>query len=267
MSAALAHHSNADRALHRPACALGVSQREGRGPGQLGPGRRRLRLRRPPARPRCPRPVRDPARRPAREGSRLPTPRLCCGESQDWAGPDCFPPDKKVDPLTRLPVEPSWFLEPLKWIQDAGPMPVSTHERRRRASEATFLIEQLEAHIDECSHDPRTYQPPGRVAELRHRPPRAPHPRQALCIRRWRPPGRVRLQVDQQACRTRQGHRSLAKTESPGAQRAPHFGRNADRQRSAVPAWAGLPSCEGSRHGRLSSPWLKDWKSCYRLIT
>jgi len=74
-----------------------------------------------------------------------------CRESQDWAGPDCFPPDNKADPRKLLPVDPSWFLEPLKWIRDAGPMPVSTHERRRRATEAAFLIEKLEAHIEECS--------------------------------------------------------------------------------------------------------------------
>lgn len=79
--------------------------------------------------------------------------RVCvrCGDSEDWAGPDCEPLVQKVDPRKRLPVEPSWFLEPLKWIRDAGPAPVSTHERRRRATEATFLIEQLEAHIEECN--------------------------------------------------------------------------------------------------------------------
>ncbi|QDY50453.1 hypothetical protein [Stenotrophomonas maltophilia] len=74
-----------------------------------------------------------------------------CGDSEDWAGPDCEPLIQKVDPRTRLPVEASWLLEPLKWIRDAGPMPISTHERRRRATEATFLIEKLEAHIEECN--------------------------------------------------------------------------------------------------------------------
>lgn len=79
--------------------------------------------------------------------------RVCvrCGDSEDWAGPDCEPLIQKVDPRTRLPVEASWLLEPLKWIRDAGPAPVSTHERRRRATEATFLIEKLEAHIEECN--------------------------------------------------------------------------------------------------------------------
>jgi len=79
--------------------------------------------------------------------------RVCvrCGDSEDWAGPDCEPLIQKVDPRTRLPVEASWILEPLKWIRDAGPAPVSTHERRRRATEATFLIEKLEAHIEECN--------------------------------------------------------------------------------------------------------------------
>ncbi|MDP9619735.1 hypothetical protein [Stenotrophomonas geniculata] len=79
--------------------------------------------------------------------------RVCvrCGDSEDWAGPDCEPLIQKVDPRKRLPVEPSWFLEPLKWIRDAGPAPVSAHERRRRATEATFLIEKLEAHIEECN--------------------------------------------------------------------------------------------------------------------
>lgn len=74
-----------------------------------------------------------------------------CGDPEDWAGPDCMPLVKPVDPRTRLPVNPSWFLEPLKWIRDASPMPLSTHERRRRATEASFLIEKLEAHIEECN--------------------------------------------------------------------------------------------------------------------
>lgn len=79
--------------------------------------------------------------------------RVCmrCGISEDWAGPDCFPPDNKPDPRTLLPVDPSWLVEPLKWIRDAGPMPLSTHERRRRANEAAFLIEKLEALILECN--------------------------------------------------------------------------------------------------------------------
>ncbi|HEL4246880.1 hypothetical protein I5U23_10895 [Stenotrophomonas maltophilia] len=72
-----------------------------------------------------------------------------CGDSEDWAGPDCELLIQKVDPRTRLPVEPSWFLEPLKWIRDTGPAPVSTHERRRRATVATFLIEKFEAHIED----------------------------------------------------------------------------------------------------------------------
>ncbi len=70
-------------------------------------------------------------------------------EHLNWAGPDCFPPDDKPDPRRLLPVDPSWFLEPLQWIRDAEPMPFSTHERRRRATEATFLIEQFEAYIEE----------------------------------------------------------------------------------------------------------------------
>ncbi len=74
--------------------------------------------------------------------------RVCvrCGESEDWAGPDCFPPDKKVDPRTLLPFDPQWLVEPLEWLRDARPN-LNPYERRRRAEQAAFLLEKLVAHI------------------------------------------------------------------------------------------------------------------------
>ncbi len=77
--------------------------------------------------------------------------RVClrCGESEDWAGPDCFPPDKKVDPRTLLPFDPQWLVEPLEWLRDARPN-LNPYERRRRAEQAAFLLEKLVAHIEEC---------------------------------------------------------------------------------------------------------------------
>ncbi|MBN5017904.1 hypothetical protein JY408_13070 [Stenotrophomonas maltophilia] len=77
--------------------------------------------------------------------------RVCvrCGESEDWAGPDCFPPDKKVDPRTLLPFDPQWLVEPLEWLRDARPN-LNPYERRRRSEQAAFLLEKLVAHIEEC---------------------------------------------------------------------------------------------------------------------
>lgn len=77
--------------------------------------------------------------------------RVCvrCGESEDWAGPDCFPPDKKVDPRTLLPFDPQWLVEPLEWLRDARPN-LNPYERRRRAAQAAFLLEKLVTHIEEC---------------------------------------------------------------------------------------------------------------------
>lgn len=72
-----------------------------------------------------------------------------CGMSQDWAGPDCFPPDKKVDRRTVLPFDPQWLVEPLEWLRDARPN-LNPYERRRRAEQAAFLLEKLVAHIEEC---------------------------------------------------------------------------------------------------------------------
>ncbi|MBH1671606.1 hypothetical protein I5U90_00870 [Stenotrophomonas maltophilia] len=77
--------------------------------------------------------------------------RVCvrCGESEDWAGPDCFPPDKKVDPRTLLPFDPQWLVEPLEWLRDAR-QNLNPYERRRRAEQAAFLLEKLVPHIEEC---------------------------------------------------------------------------------------------------------------------
>lgn len=78
--------------------------------------------------------------------------RVCvrCGESEDWAGPDCFPPDKKIDPRTLLPFDPSWLVQPLQWLRDA-PANLNTYDRRHRAAQAAFLLEKLQAHIEECN--------------------------------------------------------------------------------------------------------------------
>ncbi|MDT3432304.1 hypothetical protein ROV94_15660 [Stenotrophomonas maltophilia] len=78
--------------------------------------------------------------------------RVCvrCGESEDWAGPDCFPPDRKVDPRTLLPFDPKWLVEPLEWLRDA-PANLNAYDRRHRAAQAAFLLEKLQAHIEECN--------------------------------------------------------------------------------------------------------------------
>ncbi|MBH1599621.1 hypothetical protein I5U56_02825 [Stenotrophomonas maltophilia] len=78
--------------------------------------------------------------------------RVCtrCGMSEDWAGPDCFPPDKKPDPRTLLPFDPSWLIQPLQWLIDATAN-LNTYDRRHRAAQAAFLLEKLEAHIQECN--------------------------------------------------------------------------------------------------------------------
>ena len=72
-----------------------------------------------------------------------------CGISEDWAGPDCFPNDKPVDPRTLLPFDPRWLIQPLQWLRDAPPN-LNAYERRHRAAQAAFLLEKLEAHILEC---------------------------------------------------------------------------------------------------------------------
>ncbi|HHA2421963.1 TPA: hypothetical protein ACOEBG_004305, partial [Stenotrophomonas maltophilia] len=73
-----------------------------------------------------------------------------CGMSQDWAGPDCFLPDKKVDPRTLLQFDPSWLVQPLQWLRDA-PANLNAYDRRHRAAQAAFLLEKLQAHIEECN--------------------------------------------------------------------------------------------------------------------
>lgn len=77
--------------------------------------------------------------------------RVCvrCGESEDWAGPDCFPPDKPVDPRSLLPFDPEWLVEPLEWLRNDRST-LNQYERRRRADQAAFLLEKLVAHIEEC---------------------------------------------------------------------------------------------------------------------
>lgn len=78
--------------------------------------------------------------------------RVCvrCGESEDWAGPDCFPPDKPVDPRSLLPFDPQWLVEPLEWLRNDRST-LNQYERRRRADQAAFLLEKLVAHIEECN--------------------------------------------------------------------------------------------------------------------
>lgn len=78
--------------------------------------------------------------------------RTCtrCGDSEDWAGPDCMPPAGPVDPRSRLPFNPRWLLQPLQWLIDAGPIPINSFDRRSRAKEAAFLRDQLNAYIEEC---------------------------------------------------------------------------------------------------------------------
>ncbi|MBH1477370.1 hypothetical protein I5U59_09615 [Stenotrophomonas maltophilia] len=77
--------------------------------------------------------------------------RMCtrCGMSEDWAGPDCFPPDKKVEPRSLLPFDPAWLVQPLQWLRDA-PANLNAYDRRHRAAQAAFLLEKLQAHIEEC---------------------------------------------------------------------------------------------------------------------
>jgi len=72
-----------------------------------------------------------------------------CRDSEDWAGPDCSPLVKKVDPRTLLPFDPQWLVEPLEWLRDARPT-LNPYERRRRAEQAAFLLEKLVPHIEEC---------------------------------------------------------------------------------------------------------------------
>lgn len=78
--------------------------------------------------------------------------RTCtrCGDSEDWAGPDCMPTAQAVDPRSRLPFDPRWLLQPLQWLIDAGPIPINSFDRRSRAKEAAFLRDQLNAYIEEC---------------------------------------------------------------------------------------------------------------------
>lgn len=78
--------------------------------------------------------------------------RTCtrCGDSEDWAGPDCMPTARAVDPRSRLPFDPRWLLQPLQWLIDAGPIPINSFDRRFRAKEAAFIRDQLNAYIEEC---------------------------------------------------------------------------------------------------------------------
>lgn len=78
--------------------------------------------------------------------------RTCtrCGDSEDWAGPDCMPTAQAVDPRSRLPFDPRWLLQPLQWLIDAGPIPINSFDRRFRAKEAAFIRDQLNAYIEEC---------------------------------------------------------------------------------------------------------------------
>ncbi len=69
--------------------------------------------------------------------------------SEDWAGPDCFPPDKKVEQRSLLPFDPAWLVQPLQWLRDA-PANLNAYDRRHRAAQAAFLLEKLQAHIEEC---------------------------------------------------------------------------------------------------------------------
>ncbi|MGV6483208.1 hypothetical protein ACTUVJ_000248 [Stenotrophomonas indicatrix] len=75
--------------------------------------------------------------------------RTCtrCGDSEDWAGPDCVPLVQEVDPRSRLPFNPRWLLQPLQWLRDAGPVALNRYDREHRSKEADFLLEQLEAFI------------------------------------------------------------------------------------------------------------------------
>lgn len=73
-----------------------------------------------------------------------------CGESEDWSGPDCIPPLRPVDPRAKLPFDPRWLLQPLRWLRDAKPGALNRYDREHRAKQAAFLIEQLEAQYPEC---------------------------------------------------------------------------------------------------------------------
>lgn len=44
-----------------------------------------------------------------------------CGDPEDWAGPDCVPLAREVDPRARLPFDPRWLVQPLQWLRDAPP--------------------------------------------------------------------------------------------------------------------------------------------------
>jgi hypothetical protein len=78
--------------------------------------------------------------------------RICtrCGDPEDWAGPDCVPLVREVDPRARLPFDPRWLVQPLQWLRDAGPFALNRFDREHRSKQATFLLEKLEAHITEC---------------------------------------------------------------------------------------------------------------------
>ncbi|MCU1038764.1 hypothetical protein JAK72_11285 [Stenotrophomonas maltophilia] len=73
-----------------------------------------------------------------------------CGDPEDWAGPDCMPLPAPVDPRAKLPFDPRWLLQPLRWLRDAGPGALNRYDREHRAKQAAFLIEQLEAQYPEC---------------------------------------------------------------------------------------------------------------------
>ena len=78
--------------------------------------------------------------------------RTCtrCGDPEDWAGPDCVPLAREVDPRARLPFDPRWLVQPLQWLRDARPGALNRFDREHRSKQAAFLLEKLEAHITEC---------------------------------------------------------------------------------------------------------------------
>jgi len=73
-----------------------------------------------------------------------------CGDPEDWAGPDCVPLVKAEDPRAKLPFDPRWLLEPLRWLRDARPGVLNRYDREHRAKQAAFLIEKLESQYPEC---------------------------------------------------------------------------------------------------------------------
>ncbi len=73
-----------------------------------------------------------------------------CGDPEDWAGPDCVPLVKAEDPRTKLPFDPRWLLEPLRWLRDARPGVLNRYDREHRAKQAALLIEKLESQYPEC---------------------------------------------------------------------------------------------------------------------